>query len=191
MQHHNKTEKRLREQRRRSLHLTPHKEEPQHEPVATPTSGQFDLDEDLEADVYNLLVTPTDTPVQDEDSMPVQEDFPAETVQSNAVTPAKDHILDKVDDNVSIASCSQEKQQKANFTSLTYRQQEVAGHGDADDFFVVSPSTTPKVTPVVLPRTMPQVTPRVTPQSSPGRPTPSTPALWGRTRGGASSSPIG
>ena len=145
MQHHNKMEKILQEQRCRSLRPTPHKEEPQHEPVSAPTSGQFDLDKDLEADVYNLLVTRTDTPVQDEDSTPIQEDSPTETAQSNAVTPAKDCMLDEVDDNISIMSSSQEKQWKAKFTSLTYRQQEVARCGDADDFLVMSPSAMPKL----------------------------------------------
>ena len=78
-------------------------------PIGTPTSGQFDLDENLEADVYNPLVTPTDMPVQDKDSMPIQEDFLAESAQSNVVTPAEDHMLDEVDDNVSTVSSSQEK----------------------------------------------------------------------------------
>ena len=109
MQHHKKTEKILREQRCKSVHLTSHKEELQHEPVNAPTSGQFDLEEDLEADVYNPLVTPTDMPVQDEDSTPVQEDLQAELAQSNVVTPAEDHMLDKVDNSVSIASSSQKK----------------------------------------------------------------------------------
>ena len=167
MQHHNKTEKILWEQRRKSVHPTSHKEELQREPVNAPTSGQFDLEEDLEADVYNPLVTPTDMPVQDEDSTPVQEDLQAELVQSNVVTPAEDRMLDEVDNSVSIASSSQEKWWKANFISLTYWQQEVAGRGDADDFLAMSPSATPKATPVTLLKTTPQAMPKVTPQSSP------------------------
>ena len=50
-----------------------------------------------------------DMHIQDEDSMPVQEDFPAKLVQSNVVTLAEDRMLDEVDDNVSIASSSQKK----------------------------------------------------------------------------------
>ena len=132
-----------------------------------------------------------DMPVQDEESMPIQEDFPAESALSNAVTPAKDRMLDEVDDNISIVSSSQEKRRRANFTSPTYRQQEVARCGDADDSLVMSPSAMPKVTPVATLKTTSQVMPRVTPQSSPGRPTLSTSALWGLTRAGTSSSPIG
>ena len=109
MQHHNKTDKILREQKHRSLHPTPHKEEPQRESISTPISGQFDLDEDLEADIYNPLATPMDMPIQDEDSTPIQEDFPAESVQSNVVMPDEDCMLDEVDNNISIASSSQEK----------------------------------------------------------------------------------
>ena len=67
-------------------------------------------------------------PVQDEDSMPIQEDFPAESALSNAVTLAKDRMLDEVDDNVSIVSSSMEKRWRANFTSPTYRYR----CGDAD-----------------------------------------------------------
>ena len=56
-----------------------------------------------------------DTPIQDEGSTPVQEDVLAESVQSNVVMPAKDCMLDEVDDNISIASSSQEKWWVANF----------------------------------------------------------------------------
>ena len=51
--------------------------------------------------------------------MPVQEDVLAELAQSN-VMPAEDSMLDKEDDNTSIASSSQEKRWMANFTSPTY-----------------------------------------------------------------------
>ena len=117
------------------------------------------------------MATPTGTPIQDKDSMPIHKDFPAEPAQSNVVTPAEDRMLDEVDDNISIASSSQEKLWKTNFTSPTYQQQEVARRGDADDFLAMSPSTTPKVTLAVSPRTTPQVMPKATPQSSPGHPT--------------------
>ena len=86
----------------------PKKERP-HQPVNTPVSGQFDLDDDLEADVYNPLETPTDMPIQDKSVMPVKEDVQTESVQSSAVTPAEDHMLDKVDDNMSVTSSSQER----------------------------------------------------------------------------------
>ena len=109
MQDHNKKEKILREKRHRSLCPTPHKEEPQHEPVRPPTSSQYNLNEDLEAEVYNSLLTPMDMPVHDKDSTPVQGDFLAKSVQSNAVTLTEDRMLDEVDDNVSITSSSEEK----------------------------------------------------------------------------------
>ena len=121
LQHHNKTAKLLKEQTHRDPCLTHHKKDHQWEsvdtpvggcqwePIDTPTSGQFDLDDDLEADIYNPLETPTDMPIQDENATPILEDVPAESVQSSVVMPAEDHMLDKVDDNVSVVSSSQEK----------------------------------------------------------------------------------
>ena len=67
-----------------------------------PTSGQFDLDDDLKADVYNSLETPTDMPIQDENATLVLEDVPAGSVQSSVVMPAEDRMLDEVDDNISV-----------------------------------------------------------------------------------------
>ena len=86
-----------------------HPKDHQWEPINTPTTGQFDLDDDLKVDVYKPLETPTDTPIQDESTTPIQEDIPAESVQSNVVTAAKDCMLEEVDNNVSVVSSSQEK----------------------------------------------------------------------------------
>ena len=63
MQHHNKTMKLLCDQKCGDSRSTRQREEPCCEPIDMPTSGQFDLDEDLEVDVYNPLETPTDTPI--------------------------------------------------------------------------------------------------------------------------------
>ena len=78
LQHHNKMAKLLKEQTRRDPCPVHPKKDHQWEPVDIPARGQFDLDDDLEVDVYNLLETPTDTPIQDESTTPVLEDVPAE-----------------------------------------------------------------------------------------------------------------
>ena len=86
-------------------------------------------------------------PIQDESATPIQEDIPAESAQSNVVMPAKDHMLEEVDDNLSVVSSFQ-----------VYRQEEIADCGDADDFSAIPlfMPWTPSVTP-------PKVTPQVTP----------------------------
>ena len=70
----------------------------------------------------------------------------------------------------------------ASFTSLAYRQEEIADCGDADDFPAISPFM-PRMPSVTPPKITPQVTPKGTPQSSPNQPTPHTLALWGHSRG--------
>ena len=52
--------------------------------------------------------------------MPIQEETPAESVQSSVVTPAEDCMLDEVDDSVSVVLSSQEKRRMANLTSPSY-----------------------------------------------------------------------
>ena len=80
--------------------------------------------------------------------------------------PAKDCMLEEVDDNVSIVSSSQEKRRMASFTSLAYRQEEIADCGDANNFPAIPPFMpwTPSVT---LPKVTPQATPKGMLQSSP------------------------
>ena len=88
LQHHNKTVKLLKEQTRRDPCPVHPKKDHQWEPIDTPASGQFNLDDDLEVEFYNPLETPTDMPIQDESAMPILEDVLAESAQSNVVTPA-------------------------------------------------------------------------------------------------------
>ena len=94
LQHHSKMTKLLKDLGCGDPCPVHPKKECPHQPVNTPVSGQFDLDDDLEAD---------------KSIMPVKEDVQTESVQSSAVTPAEDHMLDKVDDNMSVTSSSQER----------------------------------------------------------------------------------
>ena len=102
----------------------------------TPVEGQFD---DLGQDPYDLLKTPTNTPIQDESITPVQDDTVKNTTMSTMVTEEENHLLDDEDDNISIVS-SQGKRWQANFTSLMYRQEELLNRGDVTDFSPTSPS---------------------------------------------------
>ena len=94
LQYHKKEDKLLRYQWCKNP-CPPHpKKEHQWEPVNTPISGQFNLDEDIF------------------DVTPIQEDIPDDSTQSNVMTEAKDCILDETDDNVSVMLSSQESDEQ-------------------------------------------------------------------------------
>ena len=69
----------------------------------------------------------------------------------------------------------------ASFTSPVYRQEEIAGCGDPDDFPAI-PSFMPWTPSVTPPRVTPQVMPKSTPQLSTNQLMPHTLVLWGCLR---------
>ena len=66
-----------------------------------------------------------DTPVLDESVTPIQDNTADDMTMSNVVTEEENRLLDDKVVNVSI-TLSQGRRQPANFTSLTYRQEELS-----------------------------------------------------------------
>ena len=101
-------------------------------------------------------------------------------------TTAEEVATTDKDDNVKVTQSSQEKRRLPTFTSPIYRQEEIAQKDEREcvpgmpELLPPTPGGTLGVTP--------RVTPKMMPHTSPKRPSPQTPSLQGRVRGGSNAS---
>ena len=97
LHYHKKVGQMLKDQQHSCLaHSRSTCQKPPSTPIApeAPVEGQFNQDDNLGQDPYNLLKTPTDTPIQDESITPVQDNTLGDTTMSNAVTEEENRLLD-------------------------------------------------------------------------------------------------